>query len=117
MLLLLAFLIVRPLTTRAATPRFIKPTETAELDCAAFLRVPADGPTNVVSANRNSDIEEYRDNRVTYTGTQRWTDMPHDCESIFNRTHFQREHLYPDEDDFPIAYARVVYIVSANWSY
>jgi hypothetical protein len=29
--------------------------------------------------------------------------------SIFNRTYFQRENLYPEEREFPLAFARVVY--------
>ncbi|KAI6231830.1 N-acetyllactosaminide beta-1,6-N-acetylglucosaminyl-transferase [Aphelenchoides besseyi] len=90
-------------------PKFVHPAETADLDCAKFFEQTVVTGAGASGNNRNSDLAEYRRNRITYPDTENWDSFRMDCRSLFARTYFQRGDLYPEEREFPIAIARTVY--------
>ena len=67
--LLVAILVALLESVAGAEPKYIKPKEAAELDCAAFIRPQSgESPAHGLSVNRNSDLNEYRENRLVTGG-------------------------------------------------
>ncbi|KAI6192219.1 hypothetical protein M3Y97_00313500 [Aphelenchoides bicaudatus] len=91
---------------RSSPPLFIHPTETQDLNCASFMQQTV---LNKEGTNRNEDMAEYRQTRVTYPDTEDWNSFKMDCESIFTRTYYQLDEIYPEEKEFPLAFSRIVY--------
>jgi hypothetical protein len=58
----------------------------------------------------NYDVSDYSHARYTYDGDG---NLPIECDLIRTRSYFQEADLYPDEKEFPIAYARNVFMVSS----
>ncbi|KAI6208585.1 hypothetical protein M3Y96_00130700 [Aphelenchoides besseyi] len=77
------------------TPKFIRPQEAEDLECARLLD--------------QTQAQKYAKDRLTYTDPPWPDDLPTDCHSINKRNYFQRSHLHSEERDFPIAFARAVY--------
>jgi hypothetical protein len=96
----------------SSPPAFIHPTETQDLNCASFMQQTV---LNKEGTNRNEDMAEYRQSRVVYPDTEDWNSFKMDCESIFTRLYFQLDDLYPEEKEFPLAFARVVYKVCSSF--
>ncbi|KAI6198859.1 Glycosyl transferase, family 14-containing protein [Aphelenchoides besseyi] len=80
----------------SSLPFFIKPKEAANLSCAQFF---AD----------NHDYSSYAKHRFKSEDPKDEAALPMDCDSIRRRAYFQTDDLYPEEADFPIAFARTVY--------
>ncbi|KAI6212706.1 hypothetical protein M3Y94_00060200 [Aphelenchoides besseyi] len=77
-------------------PSFIKLKEAANLSCVQFF---AD----------NSDYSSYAKHRLKSEDPKDEAALPMECDSIRRRAYFQTDDLYPEEAEFPIAFARTVY--------
>jgi hypothetical protein len=53
-----------------------------------------------------------RTERMTFEDPELEVDLPMNCDAIRQRSFFQMDELYPEEREFPIAFARAVYRVS-----
>ncbi|KAI6170635.1 N-acetyllactosaminide beta-1,6-N-acetylglucosaminyl-transferase, isoform C [Aphelenchoides bicaudatus] len=77
-------------------PVYIPPKEAKDLQCPKFFEP-------------NANFNGYRKHRLTYRDPKNETDLPMSCEAIKKRSYFQTQDLYPDEREFPIAFARAVF--------
>ncbi|KAI6170637.1 N-acetyllactosaminide beta-1,6-N-acetylglucosaminyl-transferase, isoform C [Aphelenchoides bicaudatus] len=84
------------ITPNKHVPVFERLKEASHLNCSEYFEP-------------NANFTEYKKHRVTYKDPENSKDLPTDCESIRNRTYFQTEDLYPEEKEFPIAFARAVF--------
>jgi hypothetical protein len=89
-------------SAKTRAPVYIRPKEAENLQCSEYFKPDA-------------DFTEYKKHRVTYNDPKNETDLPMDCEAIKKRTYFQTEDLYPEEREFPIAFARVLFKVRLLW--
>ncbi|KAI6209094.1 Beta-1,3-galactosyl-O-glycosyl-glycoprotein beta-1,6-N-acetylglucosaminyltransferase 3 [Aphelenchoides besseyi] len=76
---------------------YIKPKEAVNLNCPSFF------------LNSKADLASYASTRIKISDPKNETDLPMDCKAIRQRAYFQTDDLYPEEAEFPIAYARTVY--------
>ncbi|KAI6223378.1 hypothetical protein M3Y95_00883900 [Aphelenchoides besseyi] len=78
-------------------PKYVKPQGAPDLECSAFFeRSP-------------SNYESYKENRAVIQDPDE-TELLMDCNSIRQRAYFQTDDLYPEEAEFPIAFARTVFM-------
>ncbi|KAI6192591.1 hypothetical protein M3Y96_01252200 [Aphelenchoides besseyi] len=86
-----------PLTNQSL-PSFIKPKEVLGLHCTSIFN------------DQNFNYSSYASKRVIVSDPQNEAELPMDCNSIRQRAYFQTDDLYPEEAEFPIAFARNVFM-------
>ncbi|KAI6197575.1 Beta-1,3-galactosyl-O-glycosyl-glycoprotein beta-1,6-N-acetylglucosaminyltransferase 3 [Aphelenchoides besseyi] len=84
--------------TNRSLPSFIKPKEALGLNCTSIYDDP------------KFNYSSYESERVHVSGPQNEAELPMDCNSIRQRAYFHTEDLYPEEAEFPIAFARTVFM-------
>lgn len=109
-LLLMFFLLPRPVpwaptttrlpptTTTLPPARFIPPKEAEGLECAPFFEP-------------DFNFTEYRRDHLTMSDPKNESELPTSCAAIRQRAFFQLDDRYPEEREFPIAFARAVFKV------
>ncbi|KAI6180493.1 hypothetical protein M3Y98_00725900 [Aphelenchoides besseyi] len=79
-------------------PKYLIPQGAPDLECSAFFE------------NFPPKYESYKANRAVTQDPQNEAELPMDCNSIRQRAYFQTDDLYPEEAEFPIAFARNVFM-------
>ncbi|KAI6212731.1 Beta-1,3-galactosyl-O-glycosyl-glycoprotein beta-1,6-N-acetylglucosaminyltransferase 3 [Aphelenchoides besseyi] len=75
----------------------MEPKEIAEFNCTPFF------------SEHKYAFSSYAKNRIRIRDPKDEAALPMNCNSIRRRAYFQTDDLYPEEAEFPIAFARTVY--------